>query len=1047
MTGNQNEDGKIVAAVEPTAPDNYHFDVFMSYSRKDEEFSKKLEEALENYRLPKDVKASVSSKNRLNIFRDKKDLVPTDGDYFKTIEGYLKNSRYLIIICSPNARGSQFVNQEIETFLKSHTADRIIPILLSGRPNNETEASPEEHAFPPALCAALAMPLALGFTEFQRAPGKLNRGPYRDSWYALLSKIFGTQRAEIERLDAKRQARRRALFAAVSLAVIALLSVALIFAIISRQEAVRQRDQARRLLYASDMNLAQRSFDAGNIALGISLLESHRPRSGEEDLRGFEWYYLWRLYNGQLATFAATADLAFSSDGARFATATADSVKIWDAATLRETSNIKLSPQNGAGGSDDLTQSIDFSPDGRTVAYGNDEGVSLLDVGSGSARKLPPPGKGLGLDSLVGAVESEDFVQPNYWEMVKGGIPRFSPNGKLLAVSYGCGLVAVYDAQSLQQLKRLGDGPPASYCASFLTFSPDSRVLAYGNSYSVSLWDTVTQQKLGEPELDVDQPDHIDQVESTVAFSPDGKILAIGDRSKQVVIWNISTRKVLARLTGHESWVTALAFSRDGKTLFSGSIDHTVKLWDLSSYKGGGQINPDRIKVLATLKGHTGRISSIKSSPAGRIVATIGADDTVKLWDEAAGREFESIDGVDFVSAGGTLMTKSSEEEDTSTIVDLRSGGATPWKKRIGDATLSPDGKTLVAVADTFSDDAFNVAAVIKLWDLGSRQEVATLRGRSNHQSAVFSRDGRLFSGIGVGGKSLILWDTVARKELAPINSDAELVQYVNSADGKMIVTVDKDSGRLRSWVVASQKQLAVIERKPKNHQLDADTGDTEGLMKLALSPDGKLLALSDSNVVELWDTSSTQLTTLPGEPGANITTLAFSPDGKLIVAGDEAGVVKLWDVATHALLSAFMGHKDAVTTVTFSPDGRTLASGSGPRDGSVKLYSVVAMRELLTFTHEPSPTAETHAAQGGEDEVRQLLFSANGKSLITLANNRVLRIWRGASDEGGGKPPEMGMGKAAEVYSACCPYDKGINYKGVSVLHLGNGLKRVPLR
>ena len=111
----------------------YQFDVFLSYSRKDEEFGKRLEEALESYTLPKAVSARALSTKRLNVFRDKKDLVPTDSDYYKSIEGYLKLSRYLIVVCSPNARSSEYVNQEIRTYLQSHEANQVIAVLLSGK--------------------------------------------------------------------------------------------------------------------------------------------------------------------------------------------------------------------------------------------------------------------------------------------------------------------------------------------------------------------------------------------------------------------------------------------------------------------------------------------------------------------------------------------------------------------------------------------------------------------------------------------------------------------------------------------------------------------------------------------------------------------------------------------------------------------------------------------------------------------------------------------------------------------------------------------------
>ena len=163
----------------------YQFDVFLSYSRKDEAFGRRLEEALENYTLPKDVNARSISRKRLNVFRDKKDLVPNDADYFQTIAGYLNRSQYLVVICSPNARVSDYVNDEIKQFLKTNEASRLIPVLLSGKPNNDSQAKPEEYAFPQALCDASAMPLAVGFTEFERAPGVTGRV---QRWLPVLSR-------------------------------------------------------------------------------------------------------------------------------------------------------------------------------------------------------------------------------------------------------------------------------------------------------------------------------------------------------------------------------------------------------------------------------------------------------------------------------------------------------------------------------------------------------------------------------------------------------------------------------------------------------------------------------------------------------------------------------------------------------------------------------------------------------------------------------------------------------------------------------------------
>ena len=839
----------------------YKFDVFLSYSRKDEDFGRKLEEALESYTLPKDVNSRSIARKRLNVFRDKKDLVPNQADYYQAIEGYLNQSRYLVVICSPNARSSPYVDAEIEAFLRSNEANRVIPVLLSGKPNNDSQAKPEEYAFPQALCDALAMPLAVDFTEFARAPGKLNKGRYHDSWYSLLAKIFGTERAEIERLDAKRQARRRAIFAGVSLAVIALLSVALVFAIIARQQAASERDHAQQLLYASDMNLAQRAF------------ESERQR--------------------------------------------------------------------------------------QSSVLSDEEGIQ------------------------------------RYWQFVGGGAPQFSPDGKLLAVDYGCGVVGVYNAKSLIQVATLGDGPPASGCTSFVSFSPDGKILAYGNGYSASLWDTVTQKDLREPEQDVSLPDSIDQLES-VAFSPDSRILAIGDRSKQIVLWNISTRKVLARLKGHDGWVSALAFSPDGKTLYSGGIDQTVKLWDLSSYQSEGKIDAEKIKPFATLKGHTDSILSIKCASTGKVVATVGTDRTVKLWADTAGREFEKFDNVSGVFPRAYLAVTNVGDgyDNRVTAVDLGAQmQSLPAKLDQTPTIVSADRKLFAFESGILSGTE---SRAMDLVEPVSGHKLASIPSRFLRNFASFSHDSRSFGVIGPDNKSVMLWDTVERRDLPPIKNDVELRSFLMSPGGKLLVTFDKESGTVKSWEIVSKRRVAqfVRNRNATNSEDEApDESDPQ-----VLSPDGQVLAFSDSSKVELWQVNSNDapLALANSDMRGPVSVIAFSPDGKLLAAGDEIGTVRIWDAVKRQELTTFMGHKDSVTTLAFSPDSRALASGGAARDGAVKLYGMTTMRELLTLTHEPSPTSETHAGQGSEDDILQLFFSADGRALITHSGNFILRIWRG---------------------------------------------------
>jgi WD40 repeat protein/serine/threonine protein kinase len=709
-----------------------------------------------------------------------------------------------------------------------------------------------------------------------------------------------------------------------------------------RDLAQRQRDEARTLneklqaaleqvkstqaelrstLYASHINLAQHAWEAGGVGRVLELLEQHRPKPGESDLRSFEWYYLYRLCHSDLFTLKGhtgrVSSVAYSPDGNRLAsgaydeTVKAPAVKVWDAQTGKELLSLKVHAS--------AVSSVAFSPDGKSLASGTtiwDNTKQVDDFGEVEVWDAQTGQVLLTLKGHTGGVQSV----------------AFSPDGKRLASGSkgpdwnGPGEVKVWDAKTGRELLSL----KGHLNIHSVVFSPDGKLLASAAGRdTVKVWDAQTARELLT----------LKSGARSVAFSPDGKRLASAAMDNRVKVWDAQTGQELLTLKGHNVQINSVAFSPDGKRLASAAMDNRVKVWDAQTGK-----------ELLTFQGHTGPVSSVVFSPDGTRLAT-GARDGVKIWDattspEAPTFSARNVRGVVFSPDGKRLAGGSYDETlkaPALKVWDAQTGHELLSLKghasSISSVAFSPDGKRLASGSGTWdaTKRAF-VSREVKLWDAQTGQELLTLKGHSAAVvSVAFSPDGkRLASGSG---------DDVNRYPPRPGEVkvwDAQTGQELLSFQGGRSVAFSPNGKRLAS---ASGEGVKVW---------DAQTGQEILTLRVrtggavAFSPDGKRLAsnsyLRGSGEIKVWDAQTGKELLTPQGHTALVWSVAFSPDGKRLTSslGGPDGEVKVWDAQTGQELLTLKGGGIG-SSVAFSPDGHRLASSANV---TVTIYDATPLPE-----------------------------------------------------------------------------------------------------
>ena len=560
-----------------------------------------------------------------------------------------------------------------------------------------------------------------------------------------------------------------------------------------------------------------------------------------------------------------------------------------------------------------------------------------------------------------------------------------------------------------------------------LAYSPSGVMLAAGySSGAIRLWDLASHRTIsattwratplalaftgGGQQLEVADADAVgtwnltDQARITarpfaspaqgnaVAFSPDGQTVATGGADGNVRLWDAATEQEIGLpMSSDAQPVAAVAFSPDGTLVAAGSADGNVQLWNTASQQEAGS---------ALAAGPAGA-DALAFSPDGKLLATGGQDGTARLWEvttaSQVGTTMETGSAVSALRFGAAGTTLAAAEGDGATelwdvATQTQTGAPLTVQGSSGVSALAFGPGASILATGTGSGS-------IQLWNadgfhqLSAPLAVGPVSPAAGHAPAAFSADaGRLATSDGHG--IIRVWDVSAKQPVGlALSSYRTVTALALSPDGKILAVAG--SG-VQLWQTATGQRIGTALPAAGHGRYPA----------VAFSPDGTMLAtLGADGTARIWNVATQQEIGTPmivGGPGAPSGAVAFSPNGRTLATVAAGGKTQLWSVATYEPLGKPMAADPATIVLAFSPDGATLATAGS--DGSVRLWDVATQQKIgAPMTADAQP-------------VYAAAFGAGGATLATAGGDGSVRLWDVATQQEIGAPMTA---DAQPVYAA----------------------------
>jgi WD40 repeat protein/tRNA A-37 threonylcarbamoyl transferase component Bud32 len=565
----------------------------------------------------------------------------------------------------------------------------------------------------------------------------------------------------------------------------------------------------------------------------------------------------------------------------------------------------------------------------------------------------------------------------------------YSPDGRVLA---SCGPAPgwrLWDATHGTLLAEAEAGGPA---VRFIRFSPDGRVLAtVDENGGLQLRDPVT----GAIEVALSQSV---RVRSGIVFSPDGTRLLTAGADHICRIWNVADGTLERSLAAHPGFVNCLAWSPDGSTIATAS-GTAYRLWNAADGALVETRRPHRkmVKAIAfspdstvvatgaldgglrlwrhreaaediVLEGHQGAVRCLAFSPDGTVLATGSKDRTLRLWnvDDGSPRGRPAVHEDEVVAVAFT-------PDSTRAISGAANGTVGRWDAIDGGALgyLLGHCTSITAMALPSGGDRLATAGLdgeIRLWrgdDPGLHDVVATAGEPVDFLR--FARDARRLA-VGTREGKMTIFDAWANVELASVRPDSGRWETFAASDDLRCMAAGSQRGSIFLWNVnrGSSRLLGIAH--------DAEVS------ALAFCPDGtRMVSGGKDGAVRLWDPETgDKVATLRGHAGA-VTCVVTSPDGTCGASASVDGTVHVWRVADGDLIASCDAAGGAVHGLAFGRDGAALAVARG--DNSVTI-------------HDPRRGTLLRRLPTSLGRIRSVVFSPDGKRLATTHEIPTTLLW-----------------------------------------------------